>query len=726
MNPLPPPPEMALSGLLPALMDGFMLAVVHRSGRVVTVNAHLARALGHGPQDLEGKELTTIVPESGQGFNPSDVLGFLEHCRCWLGKLSLRKVDGQSLMVQATMVPLKDDDGHTDRVLILATSAARQQDFPLLVADVQEGFYSMLEGLATPVLLHRQGAILYANQAMLSLTGYSLAALQALPYEELTHPDRREHLSQRIAARLRGETTHSRFESCLQSATGQRCWVEQAVGMLPVDGQATLLDTYVNLNERYKNEAQQRHMRQVLAQIIDGSPVPTMVIDENHVVTHWNRAIEKVSGVAAKDMVGTRDQWKPFYEAPRPVLADLIVDNAPTVQVQEHYQDRYRPSDVIPDAWEAEGFFPRTGQTGLWLVFTASPLRDSEGRIVGAIETLVDVTRLKTSEIALQAAHDDLERQVQERTAQLASANAQLAQDNAERRKAEVQLRQHNEALEKLNTQLTQAQAQLAQSEKLASIGQLAAGVAHEINNPIGYVHSNIGSLRNYLDDLMALLTAYEQLPSTAAIDALRKKVDVEFLREDIPSLISESQEGITRVKKIVQDLKDFSRVDSSQEWQTADLHHGIDSTLNIVNNEIKYKADVVKEYGVLPPVECLPSQLNQVFMNLLVNAAHAMGEERGCITIRSGTAGDWAWLEFADNGGGIPQEIQQKIFDPFFTTKPVGKGTGLGLSLTYGIIQKHHGRITVQSQVGKGTVFRIEIPIAQPALPTETETEHV
>jgi len=298
----------------------------------------------------------------------------------------------------------------------------------------------------------------------------------------------------------------------------------------------------------------------------------------------------------------------------------------------------------------------------------------------------------------------------------LASANAQLAQDNAERRRAEVQLRQHNEALEKLNEQLTQAQAQLAQSEKLASIGQLAAGVAHEINNPIGYVHSNIGSLRNYLGDLMALLTAYEQLPSTADIDALRRKIDVEFLREDIPSLISESQEGITRVKKIVQDLKDFSRVDSSQEWQTADLHHGIDSTLNIVNNEIKYKADVVKEYGVVPPVECLPSQLNQVFMNLLVNAAHAMGQERGCITIRSGTVGDFAWLEFADNGGGIPPEIQQKIFDPFFTTKPVGKGTGLGLSLTYGILQKHHGRITVQSQVGKGTVFRIELPIVQPA----------
>ena len=275
------------------------------------------------------------------------------------------------------------------------------------------------------------------------------------------------------------------------------------------------------------------------------------------------------------------------------------------------------------------------------------------------------------------------------------------------------------------NRELEAAQQQLVQSEKLASIGQLAAGVAHEINNPIGYVHSNIGTLRTYIADLMQLLDAYEALPDSASLQALRQKIDVDFLREDIPSLIHESQEGITRVKKIVQDLKDFSRVDSSQEWQTADLHQGIDSTLNIVNNEIKYKADVVKEYGQLPPVECLPSQLNQVFMNLLVNAAHAMGAQRGCITIRTGTQGDKVWLEFEDNGSGIPPELQIKIFDPFFTTKPVGKGTGLGLSLSYGIVQKHHGEITVRSEGGKGTVFRIVLPAVQAQDTQVTETPH-
>jgi signal transduction histidine kinase len=175
-----------------------------------------------------------------------------------------------------------------------------------------------------------------------------------------------------------------------------------------------------------------------------------------------------------------------------------------------------------------------------------------------------------------------------------------------------------------------------------------------------------------------------------------------------------ESKEGIVRVRTIVQDLKDFSRVDSAQEWQWASLHQGIDSTLNVVASEVRYKADVVKEYGRIPDIECLPSQLNQVVMNLVVNAAHAMGPQRGCITLRTGTEGDDVWLEVADTGCGIPAENLSRVFDPFFTTKPIGKGTGLGLSLSYGIVQKHRGHIDVRSEVGKGTTFRVVLPVRQ------------
>ena len=306
-----------------------------------------------------------------------------------------------------------------------------------------------------------------------------------------------------------------------------------------------------------------------------------------------------------------------------------------------------------------------------------------------------------TQQAALQIDH--LEEAVQERTRTVTEANEAL--------KAEISERKHLEG-------------QLVQSEKLASIGQLAAGVAHEINNPIGYIFSNFGMLEEYLAKLFEIIDAYEraepemQPPALAArLRDMRESMQLDYLKEDVPGLMQESREGIVRVRTIVQDLKDFSRVDSAQEWQTASLHQGIDSTLNVVASEVRYKADVVKEYGSIPEIECLPSQINQVIMNLVVNAAHAMGPERGRITVRTGTEGENVWLEVEDTGSGIPPEVLPRIFDPFFTTKPIGKGTGLGLSLSYGIVQKHNGRIDVRSTVGAGTTFRVVLP-ARHAVP--------
>jgi signal transduction histidine kinase len=236
----------------------------------------------------------------------------------------------------------------------------------------------------------------------------------------------------------------------------------------------------------------------------------------------------------------------------------------------------------------------------------------------------------------------------------------------------------------------------------------------------VGYVFSNFGTLQRYLADLFRMLGAYEEAepllagtPAARRLADLRREIELDYLKEDVPTLMAESCEGIKRVRKIVQDLKDFSHVDARLEWEWADLHKGIDSTLNIVNNEIKYKAEVVREYGTLPEVECLPSELNQVFMNLLVNAAHAIDKERGTIVVRTGAdaAAAEAWVEVEDDGCGIPKENLSRVFDPFFTTKPVGKGTGLGLSLSYGIVKKHGGRLEVDSEPGRGTRFRVTLP---------------
>lgn len=284
-------------------------------------------------------------------------------------------------------------------------------------------------------------------------------------------------------------------------------------------------------------------------------------------------------------------------------------------------------------------------------------------------------------------------------------------------------LTQTSEALQLEIDERKQLESQLVQSEKLASLGQLAAGVAHEINNPVGFISSNLSTLDSYFNQLQQMLIAYRQVEDSLAsaeqrdaLKTLRNELELDFLKEDIPILIKESKEGIGRVVQIVKDLKNFSRVDNDQTWQWANLQQGIDSTLNIVASELKYKADVIKHYSALPEIECLASQLNQVVMNLVINAAQAMGPERGTITISNGVEGDNVWLEVADNGCGIAPETVQKIFDPFFTTKPVGEGTGLGLSLSYGIIKKHHGDISVRSEPGKGTTFRVVLPIRQTA----------
>ncbi|MBK7415093.1 MAG: ATPase [Dechloromonas sp.] len=244
----------------------------------------------------------------------------------------------------------------------------------------------------------------------------------------------------------------------------------------------------------------------------------------------------------------------------------------------------------------------------------------------------------------------------------------------------------------------------------MAAIGQLAAGVAHEINNPVGFVNSNLGSLKTYVNQLLTVISAYES-NDPAQITEARQKADLDFLREDLPSLLSESQDGLSRVTKIVQDLKDFSRVDQA-DHQPSDLNAALESTLNVVANEIKYKAEVVRELGDIPLVDCVPAQINQVFMNLLVNAAQAI-PERGKIIVRSGLENNHVWFEIEDTGKGMSAEIQQRIFEPFFTTKPVGQGTGLGLSISYDIIvKKHSGRMDVRSKPDQGTCFRLWLPL--------------
>jgi len=276
--------------------------------------------------------------------------------------------------------------------------------------------------------------------------------------------------------------------------------------------------------------------------------------------------------------------------------------------------------------------------------------------------------------------------------------------------------------------QLELAQAQMIQSEKMASIGQLTAGVAHEINNPTGFVNSNLKTLLDYQQDLVRLIDKYRDLiaeiecgenkgiipmsikESVKKIKSFEGDIDLTFLTNDIIDLIGDCREGTARIKKIVMDLKDFAHP-GDDEIQPVNINLGLESTLNVVHNVIKYKATVHKDFGDLPVFRGYPQQLNQVFMNLLVNAAQAI-EKKGEIAIKTRHVDNHVEITISDTGCGIPKENLLKIFDPFFTTKDVGKGTGLGMSIAHHIVQKHNGALDVQSQVGRGTTFCIKLPL--------------
>ncbi|OHC64191.1 MAG: hypothetical protein A3H93_05435 [Rhodocyclales bacterium RIFCSPLOWO2_02_FULL_63_24] len=397
-------------------------------------------------------------------------------------------------------------------------------------------------------------------------------------------------------------------------------------------------------------------------------PIGLSITDSDVRISYWNDAFLKILDLPEDLLLGHRS------------IADVFRYNAA--------RGEYGPGDIeemvnariaLVMRFEAHEFI-RPSKGGRVIRVSGRPILGADGQPIGIVSLYQDITVEKTYERNLEARNLDLEAVL-------------------------------------LN--LSQTQSKLIQSEKLASVGQLAAGVAHEINTPIGFVQSNLGSLEGYVGGMFRLLDAYEALEQQVSSQPellvkareLKREIDLAFLREDVPALVRESRDGLTRVGQIVQALREFSQVDASGGLQQWDVNRSLQAAISLCPASLLERAKLVTDLQPLPLIECMPGQLNHVFLSLLTNAFQAIDKPPGTVTVRSRELPNGICIEIADTGTGIAPENLKKLFDPFFTTKPVGQGAGLGLSLAYGILRSQGGQIEVQSEPGQGATFRVVLP---------------
>lgn len=534
-------------------------------------------------------------------------------------------------------------------------SATQPADFVL----PGEWLRALVEQTLAGIYVIQEGRFRYVNQEFANIFGYASPAniIDVLKISDLIAPEDRERVAENVRRRAEGEVPEMRYTFIGLRRDGRRIHIEVHGRAMQFDGKPAVIGLALDVTERKLAEAASDEK---LRALFEHSPLGIALVDNQGRHLECNDAYQRLLG-CSDEVLKVTDMWSLVPAR----FADDVAGMRQAIESTGRYgaielEYRRRDGQLIPVQTCGVRIAGSGGRYYIWSI----------------VEDISERKRLE-----------------RERVEQLA-------------------------ALQALNKRLQEAQAQLLQAEKMSAVGQLAAGVAHEINNPVGFVKSNLGTLQSYLSGFLRLISAYETVlesasphdPSRQRIRDVEMEMDYPFIRDDAPALLRESLDGIDRVKRIVADLRDFSRAGEA-EWQMADVHQCLDSTLNIVANELKYKADVAKDYGQLPQILCMPFQLNQVFMNLLINAAHAI-PEKGTISIRTGQADGSVWVEIEDTGIGMASDIQARIFEPFFTTKPVGKGTGLGLAVSYGIVQNHHGDIAVRSTVGAGTVFRVTLPI--------------